>query len=404
MAFDYMKLMSIFGGIIVVGILMVYMAIKVKGKKIGDLIPKPFFGLIGVVLILGGGYSSGAFPMFMPKETTNVPAPLSAAVPNTPAPAQNLANQANNQVGEIRNVGGRQCLAQPDGKNSLDLAVRNSENATLAYLGASITAESNDKTTLDSATATGGATLSYTTLNVEPCQQGMVYVLATSGVGIASARIPFDSFGLTFTETIDGASSNVISVQGRSSSLATASSGLANSTTTDPQFAVSGATTSDGTAYFTNTTLGAGGTINGYLDWTVNGTATVFGTVGADDGVVFSYDSGTASVFSQNSFSFSDQFGMNLREAPCSTTITANRNAEKCWAARTLKQTDGEMRTKFTLKADNADPGVSTTAPRLCIDDKVYFRDTNGKVAYDFFSSSGVGQGAGGTCIVFPVN
>ena len=148
--------------------------------------------------------------------------------------------------------------------------------------------------------------------------------------------------------------------------------------------------------------MASGGSINGYLDYTVNGTASVYGTYEASDGALFSYDSATASVFSRESFSLSDQTGINLKELiSCPATITANRNAEKCWSARTLKGTDGEIRTKFQLKADLADPVVSTTKPLLCLDDKVYFRDTNGKIAYDFFSSSGTNQGTGGTCVQF---
>ena len=406
MAYDYSNLISAWGLVGLVMLIAIIAIFKMRENKVlgfNKWIP----GIVVSALLVTSVYQVGLLSgLGFGKQTFAVgdgivsETPVSETpVSETPAPTQ-LSTPATQTPAP---TGGKICRIQSDGTNSLDEAVRNKENSTLAYLSGSATAISNDGSTLDTATTTAGTTLSFVTLNVPGCQDGTIYILGTAGVGVASAKTSFSSFEETTKYEMESANSNVVGVQGRSSALATASNGQVNGSS-EVAYIVSGAGASDGTAYFTNTTLASGGSINGYLDWTVNGTASVNGAYNQADGVVFSYDSGTASVFSKESLSFSDMTGIGLKSLPCPATITANRNAETCWSARTLKATDGEIRTKFKLSADLADPVASTTAPRLCVDDKVYFRDTNGKIAYDFFSSSGTNQGTGGTCIVFPTN
>ena len=358
-------------------------------------------GLIMSALLVTGVYQTGIIDnLGFGKQTFAV-----SDVPEIPSATTSPNGLTQQETPTPPSPGGKICRIQSDGTNSLDVAVRNKENSTLGYLGVSTSATANDGSTLDTATTTGGASLTYQTLNVPGCQDGNIYILATSGIGTASAKAPFSSFEETTKYELVSAGSNVVSVLGRDSALAESSSGIINGSVGDEVQAnqrISGAGASDGTSYYKNTSLASGGSINGYLDYTVNGTASVYGTYEASDGALFSYDSATASVFSRESFSLSDQTGINLKElTSCPATITANRNAEKCWSARTLKATDGEIRTKFQLKADLADPVESTVKPLFCLDDKVYFRDTNGKIAYDFFSSSGTNQGAGGICVQF---
>ena len=71
---------------------------------------------------------------------------------------------------------------------------------------------------------------------------------------------------------------------------------------------------------------------------------------------------------------------------------------------RTLKASDGEVLLKFQLTADSGNPTVTGDNPVLCFDDKHYFRGTDGKVKYDFFSSGGTNQGVAGICLNFVVN
>ena len=372
---------------------------KVKGKVIG--LNKWVPGLVVSVLLVMSVYQTGILSEIgFGKQTLAIVEEES--VPVSTQPSSGVGVQPAQE--KPAPSGGKICRIQSDGTNSLDTAVRNKENSTLSYLGGSATAIAGDGSTLDTATTTAGVTLSYVTLSVPGCQDGNIYILATSGVGIASAKSAFSSFEETTKYEMESANSNVISVLGRDSALARQSNGQVNGSQ-EVTYAISGAGASDGTAYFLNTSLASGGTLNGYLDWTVNGTASVHGTVGDTEGVLFSFDSGSASTYSKNALTFSDQTGINLKELQsCPATITANRNAEKCWSARTLKSTDGEIRTKFTLKADLADPIATTAASRLCVDDKVYFRDTNGKIAHDFFTSSGTNSGVGGVCIVFVAN
>ena len=408
MTFDFGALFSNAWTYVGIVVLLALIAIfKMSEKKVFG-VNKIVVGIIASALLLTSVYQTGLLSGFgyAPK-TFAVGDEFGTETETeiqTETPTPSLSEPAPK---DQPSTGGKICRIQSDGSNSLDSAIINKQNSTLAYLGASATAIANDDTTLDTATTTGGASLTYVTLSVPGCQEGNIYVLGTAGVGVASAKAAFSSYEEVTKYEIPSANSNVIAVQGRSSALATASGGLTNGSDSSlfGDQAISGVGATDGTAYFRNTSLSAGGSLNGYLDWTVNGTAGVYGAYAQEDGALFSYNSGTASVYSKDSFSFSDLTGINLKElSSCPSTITANRNAEKCWSARTLKGTDGEIRTKFQLKADLADPGVGTTQPTLCVDDKVYFRDTNGKIAYDFFSSSGTNQGVGGTCIQFPAS
>lgn len=401
MAMDYGALLfNIWTYVGLASLLGIIWLFKIKEKTVGH-ISKWIPGLVISAVLLASIYQVGVFSAIgFGKQTFAI----GDEKTETPVQEKDTSKLAEQEDTSLPPTDGKICRIQSDGTNSLDTAVRNKENSSLGYVSVSATAIANDGSTLDTATTTAGATLTFQTLNVPGCQDGTIYLLATSGVGVSSAKTTFSSFEETTKYEMVSANSNVIGVQGRSSALATASNGQVNGSS-EVAYIVSGAGASDGTAYFTNTSLASGGSINGYLDWTVNGTASVYGTYEATDGALFSYDSGTASLFSKESYSLSDQTGINLKElTSCPATITANRNAEKCWSARTLKGTDGEIRTKFQLKADLGDPIASTTAPRLCLDDKVYFRDTNGKIAFDFFSSSGTNQGAGGICIVYPVS
>ena len=414
MAFDMTALIKNpflwFGVIALIGLIGVFRV--GKGVKVAGF-SKVVVGTVLSALVVVAIWQTGLLAQVGIGKTLAVGDGISQ--PITP-PSNNLVQPAPEQQVETKLVGGEVCRVQSDGSNSQDVAIRNKENSSLAYLTSTVSAEpplGSGKTTFDTATTTSGASLSYVTLNVPGCEKGTMYVLGTSGVGVASSSAPFSSFQEVVKNEILSANSNVLSVIGRTSALAGASNGQVNGSVNtalgtgdaspESPDLISGAGANDGTAYFQNTSLASGGSVNGYLDYSVNGTASVHGAYQASDGVLFSYDSGTASVYSANSFSFQDLAGIGLIEATCPNSITANRNAEKCWSARTLKGTDGEIRTKFKLTADLADPVASNTAPILCVDDKVYFRDTNGKIAYDFFSSSGTNQGTGGTCVRFVV-
>ena len=404
MAFDISKIANIWGLFALVGLVFTILAIRVKGKTamgINKMVP----AALGALLVVGGVYQSAIFGNIPFGQINTIPATQSV-IPQVPIqssaapPVQSVVNP--DSLGPQQVVGGKICVPQSDGTNSLFTDVRNKLNASLGYLAATAAAESTGGNTLDSATTTGGATLSYLTLNVVPCQEGQIYVLASSGIGVASAKMTFSSFEPSSTYDIESANSHVLSVLVRDTGL----NSISNMTSTGGTeggtgMFVSGTGTADGTSYVKNQTMAAGDTFNHYLDYKVNGTAAVFGSFNQPDGTIFSFDSGTASKYSATSLSLQDQSGVGLTPVTCPPTIVSNRNAETCWSTRTLKSTDGEIRFKAALQADRADPAASDTQPRVCADEKVYFRDTNGKVAYDFFSSSGTNQGVYGTCIQY---
>ena len=313
------------------------------------------------------------------------------------------------------------CDKQSDGTNTLDVIIRNNENSSqLGYLAGSLAAEADGKTQ-DTATSTAGATLTYTSLNVPPCKGGIVYMLGTSGVGTASGRMAYQSCETVSKYELLGAGQNVIALQAYDNQLNVQSGTAVNgSAISNLLMFVSGAGTTDGNAYYVNTSLTTGGSIKGFIGLDVNGTSGIFGNYGlteetvdaitgakvqkhtlADDGTMFSYNSVDASKFSTTSLSLTQVDDIKLTQVVCTSSITANRNAEACWQARTLKDTDGEVQLKFQLKADLGDPTAEGDSPILCVDDKVYFRGADGNVKYDFFNAGGTNQGVGGICLTW---
>lgn len=305
-----------------------------------------------------------------------------------------------------------------NGLSRADILIRNIENASLGYLTGTVTANSNGAF-IDSVTANAGSSASYAAMTAIPnCAVGELVITLTTGTGVASSRRVKDVetstivSGYNFNDRavhkyeLLSASTDVVNILARSSALAASSNGQTNGTI-EVTYAVSGTGTADGTAYYTNTSLAARGTLNFYIDAQTNGTSTVTGQFDEPDGVVISYDTGTASVFSTSSLTLqSDTAGWALTpfikggKHSCPDDITNNRNSEVCWTAPTMK--GGTLyRLKGTVTSDLADVAAGNTHPLVCIDDRVSFRDTDGNVKYQSFSTSGTNQGIGGTCLRF---
>ena len=309
------------------------------------------------------------------------------------------------------------CLPQAitsNGKSQADLLYRNIENASLGYLAASVSANSAGQL-IDSGTTTAGSTASYVSLsNIPNCNSGELIATVTTGIGTAASRKLYDVSkgqavaGYSFNDVsvkkyeLRGSGTDVANILARDSSLAAASNGYINGSTSILTYEVSGTGTADGTAYYTNTSLASRGSINFYLDYKVNGSSTSLGAFEEPDGTMISYDTGTAARFSPNSLVLqSDTAGWSLTKlGSCPNDITNNRNTEACWSAPSMKA--GTLyRIKGTITADLGDPIASDTKPSIYIDDKVFFRDTDGTIKYQSFSTSGTNQGVGGTILTF---
>ena len=306
-----------------------------------------------------------------------------------------------------------------NGKSQADVLYRNVENSSLSYIAAAVSANSGGSI-IDSSTTNAGVSASYVSLsNIPNCGAGDLIATVTTGVGVQSSRKVRDVeknsevSGYSFADKavhkyeILGSSGDVVNLLSYDNTLTANSNGVIgqlNSSigTLSPTAAISGTGTADGTAYFANTSVGSKGSINFYADLKVNGTATGFGAYGEPDSVIIAYDSGTASRFSPNSLSLqSDTSGWSLNKlSSCPQDITNNRNAESCWSAPAMKA-GVQYRVKGTLTADNGDPIVGDTFPSVYVDDKVFFRDTDGNIKYQSFSSSGTNQGVGGTILNF---
>lgn len=416
-------LFSVGGALLAIGLIGVFAIWRQWGGiELGKA--KFFGGIFMSVVAVIGLWQTGIFGMFGDGSGVGTFAVQPAAtIPTTslgtpePSPTQ-LTSDADSLGVSICKV----CDKQSDGTNTLDVVIRNQENSSqLGYLAGSIAAESDGKTQ-DSATSTSGTTLSYTSLNVPVCKGGIIYVLGSAGVGTASARTAYQSCETVTKYDILGSGQNVVALQAYDNQLNAKSNGTQGSgtITANGAYFVSGVGATDGNAYYENTSLSTGGSIKGFIGYDVNGTSSVFGNYGltedsvdavtgekvkkhtlASDGSLFSYDSVDASKFSLASLTLTQVDDILLKSVACPTSITANRNAESCWSAKTLKDTDGEVQVKFQLKADLGDPTETGDNPVLCIDDKVYFRGADGNVKYDFFNSGGTNQGVGGTCLTF---
>lgn len=373
-------------------------------------------GIIAVVIVGVGAWNAGILQMFGIGSTLSVVTPQAIIPPEqvgTPPAVKELVQDASQDApkrsGECKFV---------QNTHALKTAVRNKENASsLGYLAIAVAAESGGST-LATGTTTGGASLSYTNLNVKPCSLGSIYILGDNAVGTSSGRIVFDAFETESEYQILGAASDVVALQAYDIQGNTRSNGNVSGGGT-PDYFISGAGTTDGTAYYRNTTLATGGSIKGQIGLDVNGTSTVYGNYGttvknpatgeydkveiASDGVIASFDSVDGAIFSSSAFTLTQIDDVGLEEVTCPASITANRNADKCWKMRTLKASDGEVLFKFQLTADSGNPTETGDAPLLCFDDKHYFRGTDGKVKYDFFSAGGTNQGVAGICLRFVV-
>ena len=376
-------------------------------------------GIISVVIVGFGAWNAGILQMFGIGSTISVVTPQAITPPEqvgTPSVVKELVQDATQDApkrsGECRFV---------QNTHALKTAVRNNENASaLGYLAVPVAAESGGST-LATGTTTAGASLSYTNLNVKPCSLGSIYILGDNTIGTSSGRMVFDAFETESEYQILGAGLDVLGLQAYDIQGNTRSNGQTNgSVANGGDYFVSGAGTTDGNAYYRNTTLATGGSIKGQIGLDVNGTSTVFGNYGttvlnpitgeydkveqAIDGVIASFDSVDGAIFSSSALTLTQIDDVKLESVTCPSTITANRNADKCWQMRTLKASDGEALLKFQLTADSGNPTATGDNPVLCFDDKHYFRGTDGKVKYDFFSSGGTNQGVAGICLTWVVN
>ena len=418
MAFDFAiwfaNMLSLGGFLMLLGIVGFILVIRGQEVKFGKL--KWIAGFIFIVLSVVGLNMIGTFQMLgFGGALAVVPqAVIPSSQIGTPSSPQDLTQPVSDLQAQVCTV----CDKQSDGTNGLDTVIRNAENSSqLGYLAGSIAAELNG-ITQDTSTSTAGVALSYTSLNVPPCKAGTIYVLGTNGVGTASGRIAYQSCETVSKYEIQGAGQDVLAIQAYDNQLNAKSNGNVNGSgdgTTYNGYFVSGASTTDGNAYYQNTTLSTGGSIKGFLGLDVNGTTTVFGNygttvIGADgtpknqlatDGIMISYNSVDASIFSDVDYTLSQVDNVGLSEVPCPNSVRANRDAERCWSMRTLKDTDGEVQLKFQLKASLGNPTETGDAPKVCFDDKVYFRGADGNIKYDFFNAGGTNQGVAGICLTY---
>lgn len=220
---DFTALMTFTGLVALASILGLIVVNAMKKVRLGSGIRVTANILLSVMLV-GAVWQSGFLKDVGIGPQAIGTVPVIPAVSESPKPIT-----ADSGTGEItRMVGGQICRIQSDGDNSILVAVRNDENNSLAYVATTITAETDPQTnTLDSATSTSGATLSYQTLNVEPCNSGFIYALASSGLGVSGTRVAFDSFGTKISKEIATANQNDINVQSRDRSFTANSQGLA---------------------------------------------------------------------------------------------------------------------------------------------------------------------------------
>lgn len=238
--------------------------------------------------------------------------------------------------------------------------------AGTVYQAAPLAVVSSSGRTLTTGTTTAGSSLSYLTLNV-PCgadSHGFVYLTTGASDTVNSARLPYDVTSklndyAQFTE-------------GNVSGLYLALYSSTNTNTSDFKGGTLGtiqtATESAATA------MGAGSVRSGYIMLSVSNATSQFGST--DGGIIFAIDTVDSSVFSDNAISLSSP-NIALSPITCPATETSAHSANRCYAARALKSTDGNVRVDWVMNADLGNPGASAD-PVLYIDDVQYFQQSSG--------------------------
>lgn len=277
------------------------------------------------------------------------------------------------------NVNGKTCQ-QPGGGNTNSVLVnaKNGLNLNQDYMTATAVLIYDDGGESASSALTGG-TKTYTTFNSAPCKTGNIYLLSSTTSN--GQKVPFDSYSLTKNYDIVGSNSTRVGID------------IFNSAFT--------AISASGGGYALNTTeqtIGAGGTLTGYLDFKPNQT---IGQYGSDDGgVLFAVDSkNTAKISKQGVTLTSSNIPLTKIDCGSVANLAGAYSADVCYKAPALKSTGGPVRVQYNIQADIADPVKTATdsdAVVIYVEDFNYARDTDGtvKMLVKDGASADIGQSA----------
>lgn len=300
---------------------------------------------------------------------------------------------------------------RPQGGNtaSLLLAVENVDNPADAYLASAVSVVKGDGTIDQTGNTNAGATLSYVTLAVTPCETGTVYI-----TGNSSKQIPYNSLQPQTSVTTDGSLQTTMNIEPLNFN--TGATLLANGSIPASGVCPSGAnndrcgapTSNNGAAantsvIMTNQTLGSGGSVNFKFTLaavTANSRYGAFDEAGTNgEGVIFSvYLTDLTAMSANKGLTLGGiDGGVALREITCPSDVSANRRANKCWVSNSLKSGFTYTGTG-TFNCDLGDCAPQDYAD-FCIDDLQWVKDTDGKFKKIAFLLDGTNVGAGGTCM-----
>lgn len=276
-------------------------------------------------------------------------------------------------------INGKACQ-QPGGGNTNSVLVnaRNGANLNQDYMTATAVLVYDDGGESASSALTGG-TKTYVTFNSAPCKTGNIYLLGSTTAN--GQKVPFDSYSLTKNYDIVGTNSTRVGQDIYNSAFS--------------------AISASGGGYALNTTeqtIGAGGTLSGYIDYKANQT---IGQYGSDDGgVLFAVDIKNTAKISKQAVTLTSS-NIQLTKVDCGSVanLAGAYSADVCYKAPALKSSMGPVRVQYNIQADIADPVKTATdsdAVVIYVEDYNYARDIDGtiKMLVKDGSSTDIGQSA----------
>lgn len=305
-------------------------------------------------------------------------------------------------------LGSDTCVRNPNAATqNILLATENIDNPADAYIGSTYNLVASDaKTIYNTGGSNVGTTLSYVTITVPHCVIGDIYVLGNS-----SSKVPFNANQPQLQQVISGAVTSRVNITplnyDTGANIMANGSAPTTTATICPSVANCGGDGEDGSltnALATNFTIGSGGSQNIKFQFTLPTANSRFGAFSEAKGVIVgAYISDLTAMSASNGVRINSiDNGASYAKVSCPIDIAANRRSNVCWDVSTLKS-GGTFTVTGTLNCDLGDC-APTDFVDIYIDDKQWFKDTDGTFKLGSFDLSGTDVGTAGSTLRYFIN